>query len=70
MVDLPTVTPTEGATYFNLLVTSGVGVIATLALAEKLKNKTDVPISSLIFWGVAFTLVTAAGVYGIYKASK
>ena len=36
MVNLPNVTPTEGATYFNLLVTSGVGVVATLVLAEKL----------------------------------
>lgn len=70
MVNLPSVTPTEGATYFNLLVTSGVGVIATLVLAEKLKNKTDVPISSLIFWGTVFTIVTAAGVYSIYKTSK
>lgn len=70
MVELPSVTPTEGATYFNLLVTSGVGVIATLALAEKLKNKTNVPLSSLIFWGTVFAVVTAAGVYNIYKASK
>jgi hypothetical protein len=70
MVNLPDVTPTEGSTYFNLLVTSGVGVVATLALAEKLKDKKDVPVSSLIFWGAAFAAVTAAGVYYIYKASK
>lgn len=69
-MELPTVTPTEGATYFNLAVTSGVGVLATLALAETLKNKTKVPLSSLIFWGAAFAVVTAAGVWGIYKASK
>ncbi len=69
-MQLPTVTPTEGATYFNLAVTSGVGVLATLALAEKHKDKTQVPVSSLIFWGVAFSVVTAAGVWSIYKASK
>lgn len=69
-MQLPDVTPTEGATYFNLAITSGVGVIATLILAEKLKNKTKVPISSLIFWGAVFVTVTTAGVWGIYKASK
>ncbi len=67
---LPEVTPTEGATYFNLAITSGVGVLATLLLAEKLKNKTKVPVSSLVFWGAAFAVVTAAGVWSIYKASK
>jgi aminoglycoside N3'-acetyltransferase len=70
MVELPSVTPTEGATYFNLLVTSGVGVVATLVLAEKLKNKTNVPVSSLILWGTVFTVITAAGVWNIYKSSK
>jgi hypothetical protein len=70
MINLPSVTPTEGATYFNLLVTSGVGVVATLALAEKLKNKTDVPVNSLILWGTVFAIITAAGVWNIYKASK
>ena len=69
-MQLPEVTPTEGATYFNLAITSGVGVLATLILAERLKNKTKVPVSSLVFWGAAFVVVTAAGVWGIYKASK
>lgn len=68
-MNLPSVTPTEGATYFNLLVTSGVGVVATLVLAEKLKNKTEVPVNSLILWGAVFTVITAAGVWNIYKAS-
>lgn len=64
------ITPTQAATDVNLLFTSGVGVVATLVLAELIKDKSQIPTSKLAFWGGVFFVVTAASVYSIYKSSK
>ena len=63
-------TPTQAATDLNLLFTSGVGVVATLVLAELIKDKSQIPVSKLAFWGGVFFVVTAASVYSIYRASE
>lgn len=63
-------TPTEAATFYSLVITGVIGGIGTYILAEKIKDKKDVPIGPLIIWSAIFGVVTIASVVAITKASR
>jgi len=69
-ITIHTLTPTEAATFYSLIITGVVGGIGTYILAEKIKDKKDVPIGPLIVWTAIFGIVTIASVMAISKASR
>lgn len=69
-ITVPSITPTEAATYYSLIITGVIGGIGTLILAEKIKRKEEIPISSLAVWTMIFGFVTIASVISITKTSR
>ena len=65
-----TVTPTEAATYFNLIIIGVVGGIGVIALSQLIKNKTKVPASQLAIWGGIYSIVALASVLAIARSAK
>ncbi len=66
----PTLTPTEAATFYSLIITGLVGSIGTFALAQMIKDKKEVPFGSLSTWTILFGVVTVISVISIAKAAK
>lgn len=69
-IAIPSITPTEAATYYSLIITGVIGGIGTLILAEKIKSKEKIPISSLAIWTMVFGFITAASVISITRTSR
>jgi len=65
-----TMTPTEASTFYSLIAQGLIGGIGTLALAEMIKNKKEVPSSSLMGWTVLLGLATAVSVVSIARSAK
>lgn len=66
----PSVTPTEAATYYSLIIAGAVGGIGTYVLSQMIKDKNEVPIKSLATWTIIFGIITVVSVYNITKSSK
>lgn len=63
-------TPAEAATFYSLIAQGLIGGIGTLILTQMIKEKRDVPTSSLVTWTVLLGVATAVSVISIAKASK
>jgi hypothetical protein len=60
------VTPTDAANIHNLILTV-VGTAAAIALGEMIKDKDEIPISSMVLWAGIFGIAMAASVHNISK---
>ncbi len=66
---MSSITPTETMTAYSLLggIFAGIGGIA---LAQKIKTKTSVPVSSLVAWAVVLGGATYVSVWLISRSAK
>ncbi len=70
LTSIRALTPTEAATFYSLIITGVIGGIGTLILAEKIKDKKEIPIGTLITWSIVFGVITIASVSAISKAAR
>jgi hypothetical protein len=70
-LSLPTyVTPTEAASWYNLILIGTVGGLGVIALTELIKNKKTVPVSEITKWTLIFGVAAAASIWDINRSSK
>ncbi len=70
-ISIPTyVTPTEAASWYNLILIGTVGGLGVMALSELIKDKSLVPVKEISKWTLIFGVVAAASIWGIDRASE
>lgn len=70
-LSLPTyVTPTEAASWYNLILIGTVGGLGVMVLSELIKNKKTVPVAEITKWTLIFGAAAAISIWDIDRSSK